>query len=175
MKLSATEGSLVPGENDNRVEITIDWEGVSTGFKEELFIDMRSEEGDFEQVHLPIDGWKVQETFEGLVEGEGCISIPASSYYVQHPYRVLPDMGLFSSGSVAVDLGAAQTAYLTYDVYTFTEALKIDLLLCFNMTLDVDPTNPMNYELLMDGKTTGTHQLLQKPTTGGESGASLDG
>jgi len=60
-------------------------------------------------------------------------------------------------------------------VYAFTKAMKINILLYFDMTLDVAPTNPISCELLVDGKTTGTLQLLEKPTTGGESGVLPDG
>ncbi len=51
--LSAWSGTLVPGENDARIQITIDWDLVPAGFNQEILIDIRSEEGDFEQVHLP--------------------------------------------------------------------------------------------------------------------------
>lgn len=58
--------------------------------------------------------------------------------------------------------------YLTYDVYVFTEAPTTTLLLYFNMTLDLDPTDPMNYDMLVDGDLVQTQRLVSKAAKAGE-------
>jgi hypothetical protein len=170
INLPAASGQLVPGEDDLRMEVTVDWEQVPTNFSEEVLIDVRSAEGDFEQIHLPIIGREVPDTFSsGFVEGDGYISIPASASVMNAPYRVLPDLGRSDVGSVAVDptLGPSLT-YLAYDVYVFTQTPKVDLLLYFNMTLDLDPNELMNYDVLIDGNALQTHRLVTELSKVGE-------
>ncbi|KAH9224014.1 hypothetical protein DL95DRAFT_517290 [Leptodontidium sp. 2 PMI_412] len=168
IKLSMTEGTLVPGEEDARVEIIIDWEQVPEDFDEEMLVDIRSAEGDFEQVHLPVLGRKCPQAFAGFVEGDSYISIPASSGVVESPYRTLVEVGLSSSGSVALDPASdLGESYLTYDIYVFSESSDAELVLYFNMTLDLDPSHLMKYDVVVDG-TRQTYQLLEQPKIAGE-------
>jgi hypothetical protein len=168
IKLSAIAGTLVPGEEDAHVEISIEWDQVPLDFNEEVLIDIRSTEGDFEQVHLPILGRKVPETFSGFVESNGCISIPAPSCILAPSYRVLPEAGRSSTGSVALSPASDEGMfYLTYHTYFFTNTRTLELLLYFNMTLDIDPSYPMTYNILVDGNLQ-THQLASESTKDGE-------
>ena len=170
IKLSASAGELVPGEDDARIEITIDWDQVPPSFNQQVLVDVRSTEGDFEQIHLPIIGRQVPETFKcGFVEGDGFISMPAPSCAIKSPYQVLPDAGRSLVGSVTIDPTSDKSVpYLTFDVYVFTEAPTATLLLYFNMTLDLDPTDPMNYDILVDGDLVQTHRLVPEATKTGE-------
>jgi hypothetical protein len=166
--LSATAGTLIPGEEDARVDVTVDWNQVPLEFNEEVLIDIRSTEGDFEQVHLPILGREVPVTFSGFVESDGYISIPAPSCVIAPSYRVLPEAGRSSTGSVA--LGPASDKgifYLTYKTYFFTNTRTLELLLYFNMTLDVDLSYPMTYSVIVDGNPQ-THELVPGPMKDGE-------
>ena len=175
IKLSVTSGTLIPGDEDARVEITIDWDQVPIDFSEEVVMDIRSAEGDFEQVHLPILGRKVPETFYGFVEGDGYICIPAS-YGLTSSYRLLPEVGRSSTGSVALNLHdekhevsqiMSKTNYLTYNAYFFTKSGTLELQLYFNMTLDIDPSDPMTYDILIDGNMQ-THKLIPESTNDGD-------
>ncbi|KAG4432480.1 hypothetical protein IFR05_012046 [Cadophora sp. M221] len=167
IKLSMAEGTLVPGEEDARVKITIDWEQVPEDFEEEMLVDVRSAEGDFEQVHLPVLGRKCPQAFSGFVEGDDCISIPASSGVVESPYRTLVEVGLSSNGSVALDPASdLGESYLTYDIYVFSDC-PAELVLYFNMTLDLDPSHLMKYNVIVDGEPQ-TYQLLDQPKIAGE-------
>ena len=170
IKLSATAGELVPGDDDARIEITIDWDQVPPSFNKQALVDVRSTEGDFEQIHLPIIGRQVPETFKfGFVEGDGYISMPAPSCIIKPQYRVLPDAGKSLTGSVTMHPTSDQSlSYLSYDFYVFTEAPRATLLLYFNMTLDLDPTDPMKYDMLVDGKPVQIHRLVSEPVDAGE-------
>jgi hypothetical protein len=169
VNLSVTAGKLSPGEDDARVEVTIDWGKVPAAFSERILLDIRSAEGDFEQIHLPLIGRQVPDTFYGFVEGDGLISIPASSCVLEPPNRVLLEAGKSSTGSLALDPASGQSlSYLTYDVYVFTDSPMAELLLYFNMTLDLDPTDLMKYDILVDGNTVQTHRLVPDPEEAGE-------
>ena len=161
VKLSSFSGELTPGDDDECVRISIEWDQVDPHFDQKVLIDIRSAEGDFEQVHLPINGRRLPATFKsGFVEGDGYISIPAASCTIDAPYRFLPDVGNSITGSVSVDAISGEVlSYLTYNVFAFTESSTVDLLLYFNMTLDLDPTDTMSYDVMVDGSPGQTHQL----------------
>lgn len=168
IKLSAASGTLIPGQEDARVEITIEWGQVPADFNEKVLIDIRSTEGDFEQVHLPILGRQVPETFSGFVEADGYISIPASSCNFAPSYRFLPEVGRSSTGSLALNPSSGHAlCHLTYDTYFFTKSPTFEVLLYFNMTLDIDPSNPMTYDILVDDKLQ-THRLVHESKKDGE-------
>jgi hypothetical protein len=143
----------------------LDWDKVPLSFNQKALIDIRSTEGDFEQIHPPLIGRLVPETFKfGFVEGDGFISIPASSYIVEPQYRALPDAGRSSAGSVTTHPTPRQSLpYLSYDFYVFTEASTATLLLYFNMTLDLDPTHLMNYDIQVDGNPAHRHRVVSEP------------
>ncbi|KAK1961301.1 hypothetical protein LY78DRAFT_696231 [Colletotrichum sublineola] len=161
LRLSTTAGPLDPDGHDVRVEVTVDWDQVPDTFDEEVLIDIRSEEDDFEQVHLPVTGRRVPESFRGgFAETDGCVSIPAA-----HPpplgFRVFPECGRTPAGSIAVEPSEIETSpRLAYKFYTFSQIAKPALLLYFNMTLDLDPADPMTYELEVDDGPTQTCRLL---------------
>lgn len=165
IRLSATAGSLVPGEDDARIEIAVDWDQVPPSFNQQALITIRSTEGDFEQIHLPLIGRQVPETFKsGFVEGDGFISIPASSCVIKSQYRALPDVGRSVAGSVMMHSTPDQSLpYLLYDFYVFTEGSTATLLLYFNLTLDLDPTHPMEYDIQVDREPPHTYRIVLEP------------
>ncbi|KAN0110891.1 glycoside hydrolase family 115 protein [Hyaloscypha variabilis] len=168
LKLSATGGTLIPGEEDARVEVTVEWDQVPVEFNEKVLIDIRSAEGDFEQVHLPILGRKVPEDFSGFVEADGCISIPGPSCDFGPSYRILPEVGRSPIGAIALDPDSRHaSSFLTYNTYFFSEPRSFEVLLYFNMTLDVDPSNLMEYDIQVDDKLQ-IHRLVPEPTKDGE-------
>ncbi|ELQ34552.1 hypothetical protein OOU_Y34scaffold00765g98 [Pyricularia oryzae Y34] len=187
--LSQTTGTLNPKsedpDEDAHVEISINWDEVPDDFRSEVLVDIRSEEGDFEQVHLPVDGRRLPSSYsDGFVEAEGIISIPAPC--VQGPlpsgYKVLPEIGRGLEGSVAqleaLDADSMLVQCLQYKTYVFTDLIAADtnvavLALYFNMTLDIDPTNPMSFKFQVDDGQTHTHTLLPSQDQKGQSGNGL--
>ncbi|KAL5877277.1 hypothetical protein ACKVWC_006437 [Pyricularia oryzae] len=187
--LSQTTGTLNPKsedpDEDAHVEISINWDEVPDDFRSEVLVDIRSEEGDFEQVHLPVDGRRLPSSYsDGFVEAEGIISIPAPC--VQGPlpsgYKVLPEIGRGLEGSVAqleaLDADSMLVQCLQYKTYVFTDLIAADtnvavLALYFNMTLDIDPTNPMSFKFQLDDGQTHTHTLLPSQDQKGQSGNGL--
>ncbi len=175
IKLSKVTGRLVPGQDDQRIQVTVDWENVPAGFDEEVLIDVRSTGGnygpygdDFEQVHLPIINRRIEGQFSGFVEVDGHVSIPATSTHSCTGYRVLPDLGRSVAGSLAIEPNVTEPPFLMYRVYIFSRYDEPQLDLQFNMTLDLDPANPMEYDVQIDNGTPKTHRLVPEPDRKGE-------
>ncbi|KAL8404737.1 hypothetical protein RB594_009561 [Gaeumannomyces avenae] len=177
--LSQVEGSLDPRshlpEHDARVQITIDWGRVPDGFDEEVLVDVRSREGDFEQIHLPICGRRLPASFKGgFVEADGHVSMPATAARQPLPpdYQLLPDMGRTVEGAVTLSTRGCSipptpsdtaSAALEYKVYVFSGSSPSPpaLLLYFNMMLELDPAHPMSYAVQVDNGHVGeAHRLL---------------
>ncbi|KXH38914.1 hypothetical protein CSIM01_06051 [Colletotrichum simmondsii] len=161
LKLSTLSGTLDPEGEDARIEVTIDWDQLPDDFDQQVLIDIRSEEGDFEQIHLPITGRRIPGSFkEGFVEGDGYISIPAAHQPLQG-LRALPECGRTPEGALVL-APDAESAELTYKFYVFSQTASPSLLLYLNMTLDLDPADPMSYDLQVDGGPLQTHRLSPK-------------
>lgn len=175
VELSKNAGRLVPGEDDERVNVKIDWNKVPSGFSEEILIDVRSEGGyygpygnDFEQVHLPVINRVVRGPFSGHVEADGYVSVPASRADSLEGYRSLPYLGRLDTGALSIEPGTTGPPFLVYPVYTFEDAVQAHIELQFNMTLDIDPSDIMTYELQLDDGEVKVIRLVAEPDRQGD-------
>ncbi|KAI7474202.1 glycoside hydrolase family 115 protein [Hortaea werneckii] len=164
VRVSSYSGRLVPGEADARVEISIDWTQVPPEMQEgEAQIDIRSQEGDHEQLHLPFRGDAVPPEVTGVyVESSGYVSIPATSCLINPPYEMLPKTGRLDTGSVTLQPSARRegdTFCLCYPFYTFSATSSAVLNLHFGMTLALAPDEVPNYDLSIDDEAISTHPL----------------
>nr|AAO27748.1 unknown [Fusarium sporotrichioides] len=163
--LSRTEGVLVPGQDDVRVQVSINWSQVPQDFQEEVLIDVQSREGDFEQVHLLIDGRHVQDSFRGFVEQDCYISIPATDCHMEKPYLMLPDTGRLETGSVTLAPGTrtnSEIPYMKYPLFTHSETDKTELVLYFGTTLDLSPEDVLTYDVQIDEGPSQTYNLQRR-------------
>jgi hypothetical protein len=175
--LSHSMGVLVPGQDDVRVHVSIDWSQVPQDFQEEVLIDVRSREGDFEQVHLPIDGGQASGSFHGFVEHGGYISIPATDCHLERPYIVLPDAGRLETGSLTLAPGTKTNIaipYIEYPVFTLSDVVKATLVLYFGTTLDLSSEDILTYDVQMDEGQIQTY-ALQRRTPESEKNAADKG
>ncbi|KAL3952489.1 hypothetical protein ACCO45_012432 [Purpureocillium lilacinum] len=165
LRLSSYSGILVPGRDDARIEISIDWDLVSEDFGEEVLIDVRSAIGDFEQIHLPVSGRKVPSTFHhGFVEGPGYVSMPGSSGVSSPDYIVLPDTGRSLHGSVGLNmtLGVNETSnFLSYQFYQFSTAASAKVILEFGITLSTSSDDLISYDLQVNDGPVTQHRIEQ--------------
>jgi hypothetical protein len=175
IKLSKLTGRLVPTQDDQRIEVTVDWGKVPAGFDEEVLIDVRSTGGnygpygdDFEQIHLPVINRRTDDQFSGFVEVDRYVSVPAAGTDEPVGYRVLPDLGRSATGSISAVPDTKETPFLSYRVYVFHGSGEPHLDLQFNMTLDLDPANPMTYDVQVDNGPVETHRLVPEPAIKGE-------
>lgn len=165
VRLSQKEGTMIPGEEDPRLEVEIDWDQVPVDFHEEVLIDIRSKEGDFEQVHLPVSGRRIPDSFaNGFVETDGYVSIPPTVCPGCGPsYQVLPDVGRSTLGSITLNptLEGSEPGLLAYKFFKFSPTSVGDLVLYFNMTLhQFPPSETMMYEFSIDNGATHRQNLL---------------
>ncbi|KAK2675019.1 hypothetical protein RAB80_010003 [Fusarium oxysporum f. sp. vasinfectum] len=170
-------GVLVPGEDDARVDISVDWGQVPDDFNEEVLIDVQSQEGDFEQVHLPINGRRVPNSFKGFVEQDGFVSIPATDCPIETPYLVLPDAGRLESGSLTLAPGTDSddsVPYVHYPFYLFTETSNATLVLYFGTTLDLSSEDILTYDIRINEEQSQSYPL-QKRTPESEKNAADKG
>ncbi|KAJ5137078.1 hypothetical protein N7448_005632 [Penicillium atrosanguineum] len=165
IRLSAIEGALHPDGDDARVWITIDWGQIPIDFDDEILISISSKEGDFEHVHLPVHGHKVPHASKLFVEADGCLSIPASGLGVLEPYQHHPDLGRSDTGSVTISSTLLQedpVPFLEYPFLIFTSNTSSAITMYFNMTLDIDPADPMSYDILVDDHPIERHTLVSE-------------
>ncbi|ETS85424.1 hypothetical protein PFICI_03449 [Pestalotiopsis fici W106-1] len=175
VRLSKKAGRLVPGQDDEQVYISIDWDKVPACFHEEILIDVRSIGGnygpygdDFEQIHLLIINREVEGPFTGHVEADGHVSVPASKATSIAGYRTLPFLGRTDQGSVSVEPGRTDPPFLVYTVYTFQDVAEAHVELRFNMTLDIDPSDKMTFDVQIDDGGVETYRLVTDPERKGE-------
>ncbi|KAJ6010448.1 hypothetical protein N7451_001860 [Penicillium sp. IBT 35674x] len=165
--LSLGEGTLYPDSNDARIWIHIDWDQVETDFAEDVLITVKSMEGDFENIHLPIHGHRVPSSFHGFVEADGCVSIPAVSG-LKAPYIRHYELGRGSEGSVTIGNDALSNGtdvpFLEYSIYSFSHCELSTVTLYFNMTLDLDPNHKMTYDCEIDDQLSTSHVLVHGST-----------
>ncbi|KAM0438675.1 hypothetical protein ACHAPT_001431 [Fusarium lateritium] len=163
LRLSSLSGFLVPGRDDARVEISVDWGQVPDDFNEEVLINVRSGIGDFEQVHLPIVERRVPATFhQGFVEGPGYISIPATSSILSRDYIVMPDSGRSETGSVGLDVtrDVNETSdYLEYPFYQFSGTKTAKVTVEFGITLSTSTEDVTRYDFQLDGGPVTNHRI----------------
>ncbi|KAI7538323.1 glycoside hydrolase family 115 protein [Hortaea werneckii] len=163
IKVSSYSGRLVPGEPDARVEVSIDWTQVPPDMHGEAQIDIRSQEGDYEQLHLPFRGDVVPPEVTGVyVESSGYVSIPATGCTINPPYEMLPNTGRLDTGSVTLQPSAGRdgdTSCLCYPFYTFFTTSSAVLTLYFGMTLALAPDEVPIYDLSIDDEAVSTHPL----------------
>lgn len=166
VRLSRVQGTLTPGEEDQRLEVEVDWSQVPADFDEEVLIEVRSAEGDLEHVHLPVTGRRLPDSFTGgFVEADGHVCMPPTACQNLGPsYRVLPDVGRSPLGSVARDPAVAEGSapeWLHYKFFAFDAKAAGDLVLHFNMTLHQDPpSDAMRYAFSIDGGPVRVQNLL---------------
>ncbi|PCG90667.1 Hypothetical protein PENO1_098070 [Penicillium occitanis (nom. inval.)] len=171
VRFSKVSGVLAPGEVEcERVEATIDWSAVPRGFEGVVHIDVRSQAGYFEQVHLPIANMRPPDNFSGFVESDGCIAIGAGAVPLsdqQTPfYQHLPYLGRTASGGVsllAAPLEDMEVPYLEYPVYLFSSVTEVTIHLTFTMVLDTHPHDPLAYDIHFDGNLSQSGLRLIEP------------
>jgi len=155
--LSQESGQLLPdAEEDQRIEITIDWKQVPQNFSDVVQIDVRSAGGDYEQVHLPVTNRCVPQGFRGFAESDGYVAIePAATSFrdvQQKAYEIYPYLGRLDPGAVGLtaDAGVDDLPWLEYSIFTFSRPSNITIRLYFTMALEAAPEQPLSYEVCFD-------------------------
>jgi hypothetical protein len=161
-------GTLVPGEMDHRIEVGVLFDQVPDDFEQVVDIELYSEQGDFELIHFPVTGRRLPPGFvDGYVEADGHICIPApAGRNLEASYRLLPDTGRSPRGSITLRPGVrpecAGSAEYKFFVFSDTQTTgPPSLVFYFNMTLDLDPSDPMMYEYCINDGEIHRERLLE--------------
>ncbi|KAL4922799.1 hypothetical protein BDW62DRAFT_196803 [Aspergillus aurantiobrunneus] len=170
--VSSSSGTIDPKGDDTVVKLSIDWEKAPKGFNSEVLLDLHSNLGDFEQIHVPVKTNMPPAASRGFVEADGHVSIHATSFqnHSVSRYRVLPFIGRTPTGAVTLSTNTPSnhSEYLQYPFITFTPAPAATLILQFTLTLDTDTQTPISYDIQVDDEPTTTHRLVQPPSSAGK-------
>lgn len=168
IKLDRYEGSLKPSDEDIVITVTIDWDHVPENFDEKTRIEIIGTVDGYEQVHLQVSNHRAPKEFSGFAASHTYVSIHPGNW-VTSPYMHLPAMGRPVAGSVTLpnetDLSNPDDVpFLRYDVYTFADHDDVKLELHFNMLLETDPDNRMQYDVRWDEGDVKTYFLTEEGT-----------
>ncbi|KKY25522.1 putative gibberellin 3-beta [Phaeomoniella chlamydospora] len=149
ISLSETSGRLDEVRNDMSITIEVEWPQVPHEFQKTVQLELTSSLGDYEHIHLPVMKRHAPADFSGFVESDGRLETGAVA--------LLPHAK-----------ASTTTSYLDYDFFTFTTPkTPVTLTLYFTLTLDIDPTNPLSYEVIIDDYSYGFHRLMEDPERAG--------
>lgn len=114
-------GTLMPDDDDHRVEVGIVWENVPEGFDDTVLIHLRSTAGDYE-VHLPVSDHRVPAAFHGFVESDGHVSDRSGSRTARRGAEEVLMTFILSWDAVRPALDSSQAPpSLSYTVYLFSD------------------------------------------------------
>ncbi|KAJ5751960.1 hypothetical protein N7520_008877 [Penicillium odoratum] len=164
--LSQYSGHLSPdGQEDQRVEVSIDSNKAPMKLQDDI-ISIRSQQGDFEEVHVKIFPRKVPDAFGGFVESIGSISIDVgmSLSRSQEVYQTNPYLGRTSSGTIGLIQLSKSPGIdwqpLLYPIYLFSSTSTIRVILHFTMTLGYQREEQLRYKIAR-GDSKQTVRLLE--------------
>lgn len=105
IQTSVSSGTL--GLNDTtRIHITVDWKRVPALFDDEILLEVRSDMGDFEYVHVPVKNREVPFSCLGFIESDRHVSINAPNFSMTNSsamfYAILPYLSRTGAGSVGL-------------------------------------------------------------------------
>lgn len=127
LSVSQETGQLSPQDEDHQlIEISVSWDKVPQDFQNTVRIEIRSDLGDYEIVHLPVDNRRVPASLHhGFVESEGCVSIEAGSILLtdtRHQfYEHLPYLGRTVTGGITLAKSiASDIPYLEFPIFVLS-------------------------------------------------------
>jgi len=176
LSITPTSGTLSrETQSDQRLNVTVDWSRVPPGFKETVLVGIRSTPAPFpyfDQIRVPVvntlvdpmgsavSGRRVFPETNGMVslEGPHFDATSATSADLTH-FQAFPFLGSRSeSGSIALrpfetaraSRAGAMAAWVSYNIWLFAPADKIEATVYINAGLDTDPSLKMEFSLTLD-------------------------
>ncbi|KAI8668383.1 hypothetical protein NCS55_00863700 [Fusarium keratoplasticum] len=165
------KGRLGPGEDDQRVTVTVNWTRAPQEFNSVLQIVVQSRGGELEHVHLPVMNQAVPPEFHGFVESEGCISLEPASVELTPPqqgeYQIYPFLGRALAGAIGLSTAPrAGVSWLEYPVYLFSTVPSAKVTLHFTMMLELRPWQRASYDLSLGGSILSSVPLMETKVEG---------
>ncbi|KAI1864097.1 uncharacterized protein JN550_009117 [Neoarthrinium moseri] len=183
--VSPSSGEISQAELEQRLNVSIIWDKVPSGFQEEVSFKINYNTVPwFDLVRLPIVNYHVPDGFTGFPETSGVISIESPHFQRASEgdvsFASIPYLGTRSdSGSLALrpykgardSITAAQAAWVEYDIYLYNNSFPLNATIYVNSALDTDPTLKMQFSLTLDANDTGIGwtRLLGDPAKPGDT------
>ena len=178
LSIQPQSGTLGGSRMDTRLNVTINWTMVPDGFNKTVEIGIRATPAEypyFDLIRVPVIKTQVPKDFKGFPETAGYISIEAPHYQASsktdsHVHlEKIPYLGSRTeSGSLAVRpfiearrSKAAQSAWVDYNVYLFTDSQSTVATIYLTSGLETDPSNKMMYSLTLDGAPANMTRVLR--------------
>lgn len=156
LNITKSTGFLQPEDEATRVYVFVaDWSAVPESYNDEALIEIKSDQGDFEHVHVPIIKRPPPETFHGSVESDRHVSISATNFdkSTSGTYTINKYIGRTGAGGALLaqpPFDPDALDFLEYSFFTYTHAPDATVTLYFTMTFNTDPKNPLRYDIRLD-------------------------
>jgi hypothetical protein len=175
-RLFPSAGTLSTHDLDQRVTVTIDWAKVPKGWDSEVTVGIKSSEGDYEEVHLPIVNRSVPQDFTGFVESDRHLSVEVGATRLtedqRQDYQQQAYLGRGGGGAICLQRDphhkSENMCFLQYPVFIFSTVANLVIDLYFSHTLDTNPAEPLQYEIKFDEYRQGPLRLLSPPHVAGD-------
>ncbi|KAJ5724973.1 uncharacterized protein N7483_006330 [Penicillium malachiteum] len=175
VRTSLSSGTLAVAET-TRIHVTVDWDQVPAGFDAEGLLEVRSDMGDFDYVHVPVQNREAPAGFVGFIECDRHVSINAPHLITintnKMPYDIFPHLSRTGVGSVGLKRPiweADNLPSLQYPFFTFHPASDAILTLYFTMTMNFEPENPLKYDLCVDKSSPSTQRFVPDAPSPGDA------
>lgn len=190
LSISPRFGVLSKDQNEQRLNVTIDWSQVPEAFNGTINVGVRSTPAPypyFDYIRIPVQNQKVPANFSGFPETSGYISIESPHFQRSSPrlsdssqqvnFAHIPFLGTRSeSGSLALrpytpsraSLNASTAAYVEYDIYLFNATSGLNATIYINACLDTDPNLLMKFSLTLDNAAQNLTRVLGDPKNAGD-------
>ncbi|KAL5340451.1 hypothetical protein BJX70DRAFT_407142 [Aspergillus crustosus] len=183
LHISNTSGTLSKNQPDERLEVSVDWSTVPTGFHETVQIRIDWESPYFDIIHIPIRNLRVPDNFTGFPESGGFVSIEGPHFQRSSEgdvaFKHIEYLGSRSrSGSIALrpytlsreSEDAAKEAWVEYDFYLFNSTQPFNATVYINGALDTDPDLPMRFSFTVDDHDSASFtRILGEPEKAGDT------
>jgi hypothetical protein len=190
LSITPRSGVLSKDQNEQRLNVTIDWSKVPENYNSTIEVGVRSTPAPypyFDLIRIPVQNQQVPADFEGFPETAGYISIegphfqrsssPSSNSTTSVALTPIPYLGTRSdSGSLALrpytasraSLNASTSAFVEYDIYLFNATSALNATIYINACLDTDPNLLMKFSLTLNNAPQNLRRVLGDPKNAGD-------
>ena len=193
IKISPTSGVLNKEQYDQKLNITIDWDAVPTGFNDTIAIPVTASPSQYrylDHIYVLVSNNRVPADFVGFPETESMMisiegphfqratSASGAGLNTTEPvhFAEIPYLGTRTeSGSLALrpytaarSSNLSTTASVEYDIYLFNTTSALNATVYINSCLDTDPNLLLQFSLTLDDQPANFTRVLGQPKNAGD-------
>ncbi|CAI6090804.1 unnamed protein product [Clonostachys chloroleuca] len=155
--MSISSGYLTPEDSAARVHVFVDWATFPELFDGEALLEVRSDTGSIEVIHVSIKKRQIPVGFTGFVESDHLVSMKNTSFdarsIAQSSYKANSLIGRTGAGGVLL---AAHPDDAKNSIFFIIPTI----ILYFTMTIKAEPSNPTKYDICVDALPHSTFRLV---------------